>query len=139
LVIVGDGKARQKLQVLAGESARKNIIFTGYSSSPRDWLETFDVFVSAARSEPFGLVFLEAMHAGLPIIASASEGARHLAASIQTPLFPIDDVDALSRTFREMSAQLPPRRHYDMQGFDPVARTTEILAFYQRCLDNKSN
>ncbi len=38
-------------------------------------LSSLTLFVSAARSEPFGPAIVEAMAAGLPVIAAASEGA----------------------------------------------------------------
>ena len=46
----------------------------GFAEKPQDWFAAFDVFVSSAREESFGLVMLEAAAAGLPIIATATEG-----------------------------------------------------------------
>ncbi len=133
LVIVGDGKARPRLQAMAG----KQVLFTGYSAQARDWLACFDVFVSAARSEPFGLVFLEAMHAGLPIIASASQGARHLAREIGSPLLPVADVDALCAALQQAASAKPARRTYAMQRFNATDRAEEITEFYRRCLQEQ--
>ncbi|MFU8832669.1 MAG: glycosyltransferase, partial [Wenzhouxiangella sp.] len=130
LVIVGDGKARRGLQAKAGP----DVHFVGYSDRPRDWLEAFDIFVSGARSEPFGLVFLEAMHAGLPIIASASEGARHLQQHIGAPLITIDDVEGFAEAFSAAAAKPPQRRRYELERFDARARSADITAFYDRCL-----
>lgn len=90
------------------------------------------MFISAARREPFGLVLLEAMNARLPILASASEGAQHLADTIGTPLLPIGDADALAAALRWAHETRPARRDYPMQRFDMAARVVEVEAFYHR-------
>lgn len=131
LVLVGAGKALADLQARAGP----DVIFAGYSVTPGDWLAAFDVFVSAARSEPFGLVFLEAMHAGLPIIASASQGALHLRKHIGTPLVDIDDVEGFARAFVDFAATRPQGPEYDLRQFDAEARSADVMAFYRHCLD----
>lgn len=131
LVIVGQGGAYEAVR----KRAPASVLMPGFVSNPRDWMEAFDVFVSAARREPFGLVFLEAMSAGLPILASASDGARHLSAHIGTPLLPVGDVEALATVFRHVHTTRPSRQMYCMQPFEQAARVAEIEAFYRRELE----
>lgn len=128
LLIAGQGNAWQGLRQQAADS----VLMPGFVSRPRDWLEVFDVFVSAARSEPFGLVLLEAMDTGLPIIASASQGARHLQTVIAAPLVPIDDAEALAAALREAYQNRPPRRGYPMQHFRIDDKLAQIEAFYRQ-------
>lgn len=97
LVIVGHGRAWDALRA----RAPADVLMPGFADRPQDWLAAFDVFCSAARSEPFGLVLLEALQAGLPVVASASEGARHLAGAIGRPLVPLGDAEALALALRE--------------------------------------
>lgn len=127
LVIVGQGSAWKSLRAAAPES----VVMPGFTDVPRDWLEAFDVFTSAARSEPFGLVLLEAMDARLPILASASEGAIHLAGVIGTPLLPVGDADALATALRAAHAARPPRRDYPMERFRIEDKLAQVEAFYR--------
>ncbi|OZB42336.1 MAG: hypothetical protein B7X50_04515 [Alishewanella sp. 34-51-39] len=93
----------------------------------------FDCFVSAARTEPFGLVFLEAMHAGLPIVATATEGAKYLRPLFNNELVGIDNAAHLAKRLQQQSQDLA-RRQYPMQRFEPSAKAAEVLAFYQQQL-----
>ncbi|MDE2407205.1 MAG: glycosyltransferase [Xanthomonadaceae bacterium] len=127
LVIVGQGREWRRLRARAG----KDVLMPGFADAPQDWLAAFDLFVSAARSEPFGLVLLEAMQAGLPILASASEGARHLAAEIGNPLLPIDDVPALAAALAAACATPPARRHYALERYRIGSKLVEVEAFYR--------
>ena len=130
LVIVGQGREWGRVRALAPPG----VVMPGFASAPRDWLQAFDVFCSAARSEPFGLVLLEAMEAGLPILASASEGASHLGEVIGTPLVPVGDVDALASALRSAYDARPARRAYPMDRFRIDGKLAEIEAFYRRLL-----
>lgn len=127
LVIVGQGGAWQALRA----QAPTEVVMPGFTDTPRDWLEAFDVFVSAARSEPFGLVLLEAMGARLPILASASEGAIHLRDVIATPLVAVGDAEALAAALREAYAARPVRRDYPIQRFAIDDKLAEVEAFYR--------
>ncbi len=127
LVIVGQGGAWKSLRSVAPAS----VVMPGFTDAPRDWLEMFDVFVSAARSEPFGLVLLEAMDAGLPILASASQGAIHLGSVIDAPLLPVADADALADALRAAHAARLPRRDYPMDRFRIEDKLAKIEAFYR--------
>jgi glycosyltransferase involved in cell wall biosynthesis len=104
----------------------------GFVERPSDWLAAFDVFVSTSRYDAFGLVLLEAMRSGLPVIASATEGARHLSEVIARPLLPIGDANALVAALRPLLETPPPRQAYALEPFGADARMGEIEAWYSR-------
>ena len=128
LVIVGQGGALRQLRRAAGPQ----VVFPGFTDAPQNWLAAFDSFVSPARSEPYGLVLLEAMQAGLPVVATRTEGALHLAGTMHPDLVPIGDVAALAATLRETARLRPARRQYDLSGYSLPVRLDEFDAFYQR-------
>lgn len=133
LVIVGDGKAMPELKKLVNDKlAGDKVLLAGFSTTPQDWLYSFDVFVSSARYEPFGLVFLEAMQAGLPVLATASQGAQYLQPLFGRDLVPVDDVAALANAMLTLAAAKPEKITYPMQRFDIQARVQDVVDFYQR-------
>ncbi len=127
LVIVGRGAALNQLRRDAGP----RVIFPGFTDTPSDWLAAFDTFVSPARSEPFGLALLEAMQAGLPIVATETAGALHLRETMQPTLLPIGDVAALTDALRESARQRPPRRAYELGHYSLPLRLDAFDAFYR--------
>ena len=54
--------------------------------------------------EPFGVVFVEAMHAGLPVVATAIGGAREIVAPSCGVLVPPEDPSALAEALRTLLA-----------------------------------
>lgn len=126
LVIVGDGKNWKTIR----KKAESRIVMPGFSKTPQDWLACFDVFVSAAKSEPFGLVFLEAMHAQLPIVASASHGAQYLKNYFPYPLSEIGNAEQLAEQMKQAAKSVAPV-HYNMENFCPEAKCKEVIQFYQ--------
>lgn len=127
LAIVGNGSAWKKLKAEAGD----DIIMPGFSPTPENWLAAFDVFISSARSEPFGLVFLEAMNSGLPIIATASQGALHLRSLIDSALVPVDDAASLQKALEAFCKAPLPRKRYDLSHYRIESKLAQIDAFYQ--------
>ena len=102
-VIVGEDKSergenRRELERLIRElklSGRVKLI--GWVDDIAAVLRTFDLFVSSARAEPFGLSIIEAMAARVPVIATASEGAREIIEPGETGfVVPVGDVEAIA-------------------------------------------
>ncbi|HZB96614.1 MAG TPA: glycosyltransferase [Herpetosiphonaceae bacterium] len=84
LEIGGDGPERQALERLADELGLRDVHFRGYvppGDLPR-LLHRADLFCApATHAESFGIVLLEAMAAGLPIVAAANAGYAEVLAA----------------------------------------------------------
>ncbi len=103
-IIAGEDKSRSgdnrhRLEDLIDElGLKKQITLVGWIADVATLLPTLDLFVSPSRSEPFGLSIVEAMAAGVPVIATMSEGAREIISDDQSGLLvPIGDPEALAR------------------------------------------
>jgi glycosyltransferase involved in cell wall biosynthesis len=108
LVIVGDSSAteRQALDGLVRQVPAGQLLFPGFRSDVERWLQAFDVFAHAPRLEAFGLVVVEAMATGLPVVATPVGGILDLVRDGQTgflvpPEAPEKVADALERLIRD--------------------------------------
>ncbi|MDD5171413.1 MAG: glycosyltransferase [Candidatus ainarchaeum sp.] len=80
LVVAGGGPYLKGFRNIAGGLGIKNIIFTGYVKD-KDLGAAYccaDVFASASDSETFGLTFVEAMYAGVPVIGVGRLGPKDI-------------------------------------------------------------
>ena len=105
LCIVGEGPARAELEALAarlGESER--ILFTGYREDRIAFLRAFDLLVLPSELEGLPRCLMEAMGAGVPVIASDIAGCRDLIEDGLTGrLFAPADAASLARCMQELA------------------------------------
>jgi len=77
LLIMGDGPEREYLESLVSElSLRDRVQFLGFVADEQKfaYLSQSDLFVLTSMHEGFGIVFMEAMYCGLPIVATNHGG-----------------------------------------------------------------
>jgi glycosyltransferase involved in cell wall biosynthesis len=130
LVILGDGRERSRLQRQAGP----RVELPGFRQNVKDYYQAFDLFVCPSRREPLGRVVLEALDAGVPIVATAAEGPAELLGRYGGDIVALGDVAALAARLRHhYAARTPPTRH-DLSAYhiDTVAR--ETLRAYESLL-----
>jgi glycosyltransferase involved in cell wall biosynthesis len=79
LTLIGDGEKRQFVQnKISRKNLGENISLIGITDKVEDYLEKSYLYVHASLVENFGLVLLEAMAAGLPVICLDGGGNREL-------------------------------------------------------------
>jgi glycosyltransferase involved in cell wall biosynthesis len=87
LVMVGDGPYRPTVERLIGENGlRGRVVLLGQRADVPSLLRTADVFVFCSRTEGLPNSVLEAMAAGLPIVATDVPGNRDLIRDGETGL-----------------------------------------------------
>lgn len=80
-LIVGDGAARKELEEMAEEfGIRDSVIFTGLASKEEiiNLYQASDIFIFASLTETQGLVAVEAMAAGNPVVAIKASGIEDI-------------------------------------------------------------
>ncbi|WP_375754016.1 glycosyltransferase [Vibrio sp. HN007] len=95
LLIVGEGEERANLEALCQKLGIENRIhFVGEQSNVYQWLRGgTDIFVSGARSEAFGLVFVEAAFASVPVIAPERDGIPEVLSNNHSALLYNEDTE----------------------------------------------
>ncbi len=130
LVIAGEGPRRQELEQLAAGDDR--IVLAGSQSEIAPFYYAFDVFVSAARFEPFGLAIIEAMGAGCPLIATSIHGTVEFVTDPRTLWMEPDRDGQLAVQLCKAAAGKRERFAYDMSRLTLARAVEEMDGFYRR-------
>ena len=108
-VVIGEDKSpemsyRRELESLVAElGLNETVTMPGWQDDMPAALSSLTLFVSAARSEPFGLAIVEAMAAGLPVVAARSEGALEIIEDgVCGKLVSVGDHDALAKAINDL-------------------------------------
>ena len=73
------------------------VTFAGFQSNVPEWMQAMDIVVHASDHEPFGIVVLEAMALGKPVVAGAEGGpSETITAGVDGLLSPFGDAAALA-------------------------------------------
>ena len=102
---------------------KEQIIMAGLQRNIPEWVQAMDVFVHASDKEPFGIVIIEAMALGKPVIAGSAGGPTEIITDGMNGLLtPYGDADKLA---------IAILRYLDEQEFAQSAG----VAARQRALD----
>ena len=106
VLLGGDGPLRQELERTARQQGVEDVVrFVGWQTDPATFLDRGTLFVLPSLDEPFGIVVLEAMARGLPIIATATQGPREILDAASAILVPPGDSAALAQALTQCLSQ----------------------------------
>lgn len=136
IVIAGGGPMRADIEELCERDPR--VALVGMQTEIAAVYRAIDVYVSAARFEPFGLAIIEAMAAGCPLVLTRTEGPREYVEDPRVRWADANDEVTLVDHMRALAAGPRERMDYDLSRFTPERALAEIEAFYTRTLARKS-
>jgi len=141
LALVGDGPNRQNLEKhFAGTPTH----FVGYLQGKElgSAFASADAFIFPSRTETLGLVLLEAMAAGCPVVAARSGGIPDIVEDgVNGYLFePIDEMGAITATKQllanpEQRETLRKNARKEAEKWSWSAATQQLNEYYQKVID----
>jgi glycosyltransferase involved in cell wall biosynthesis len=146
LIILGDGPQREVLETYTQEvGLTDRVIFTGlvpFEEIPA-YLKAADIFCFASTTETQGLVTMEALAAGLPVIAVDATGTRDAVVSGQEGLLTDNDPAALAQAIQQILADDALLTHLQTNAlkkagnFEMTIQAKKMVAVYEQAIDDK--
>jgi glycosyltransferase involved in cell wall biosynthesis len=146
LVLIGDGPARATLESLAAElGITERVAFTG--SLPFEevpcYLKSADMFTFASVTETQGLVTIEAMAAGLPIVAVDGSGTRDIVEHGKQGLLVENDAEALAQGIETLLSNPERLKRFKANSlkksriFDVNQLGKQLVSVYEQAIQDK--
>lgn len=139
-VIVGPKAAREEeyfdsIMNRAGQGGLKdNVIYLGSRADIPDIMASLDLFCLPTRAEPFGMVVIEAMAAGVPVVASEVGGIPEIITSVEigrtvSPITPEAFASAIEELLRMGAArkELGERGRQSLNGRFDLRHMGDVL------------
>jgi len=126
LLIVGSGKDEERLKKMAEDSGIK-ALFLGERDDVAEILQVMDVFVLPSLSEGFPVVILEAMAAGISVVATDVGGNREVVLDGETGfIVEPGNPDKLAEKIKELLENDEMRNKFGEAGFKRVKENFSI-------------
>jgi len=148
LVLIGDGPARESLQGLAAQlGIAERVTFTGvlpFEEIPR-YMKAADIFSFASVTETQGLVTIEAMAAGLPVVAVDGSGTRDIIEHGNEGFLVKNDSDALAKGIIKLLSDPQRMKRFSThalkkaKSFDINLLGKQMLTVYEQAIEDKKN
>jgi len=118
LTIGGEGPERCALEALAAsEGVADSVSFPGWIGDRAAFFAHADLFVLSSRVEPFGIVVIEAMAHGVPVVATRTAGPLDILSNGETGLLvACESVEEMSAALRDLHTDPDRARRLGAQG-----------------------
>lgn len=147
LLIAGEGPAERHLRALAARlGLDAQVRFLGYldrAAGLPGCYRAGDAFVFASRTETQGLVLLEAMSLGVPVVSTAVMGTRDIVGpqrgAVAVGEDPVEFAAACARVLGDaaLRARLGTEARAFAQGWSATATAGALAGFWQQCIDER--
>lgn len=145
LLYIGEGSERQNLELLAKElGIAEEVVFVGSVENEeiKDYLNAADLFLYASKSETQGIVLVEAMAAGNPVVAVSATGVDDIVRDGVNGFRSREDVDEWAK---KAVRALQPTVHMQMREqaqvtagrYRAICLAVYEEMLYSRCIYDK--
>jgi glycosyltransferase involved in cell wall biosynthesis len=125
--IIGEGPERSNIELLRNELGLENdVTLLGMQKDVKGMLQVADIFIHSSRGEGCSNAILEALAAGLPVIASNTGGTVEIVDATVGRLFEYRNIDELTLNITELIANAGLRTSLGINGKAKIAFSFSI-------------
>ena len=145
LVVAGEGPALGHVRRLASRlGLDAQVLYVGYLDRRRELLDCYragDAFVFASRTETQGLVLIEALALGVPVISTAVMGTAEVLRGVQGAIVAADEVGAFAAAIvrvlkdPELRQRLAAAGPGDARAWSAPAMAQRLVRLYAELAD----
>lgn len=128
-LIAGDGPEKENiLAQIKSSGLDHDISLLGWVQDKEEFFDQIDLFCLPSHEEPFGLVLLEAMSFGTPVVATAASGPLEIAEHEKDVLFsPLGSAQTLAENIKRLLHDPALKARLVEGGYETVQRYTPEL------------
>lgn len=140
LLVVGKGDEEMYKKIARNRGVIERVIFAGFTENIIDYYNISDMLALPSLYEPFGYPVLEAMAAGLPVIASKQVGASELISEGETGyiLDNVEDVKMIGSSIlsiiKKGKENLSQKARKRAKEYLWERKIEDILSVYKNCM-----
>jgi glycosyltransferase involved in cell wall biosynthesis len=143
LVLAGDGELRGAVEQLAADlDVTGRVQFLGYVEDMGSWYGTLDAFLLTSANEGAPVVAIEALAAGVPVVATDAGGTRNVVDDSETGyLAPVGAIEQLVERLEQLRADPALRTRFGRTGaarmrerFSTASMADDIDTVYSQVL-----
>jgi glycosyltransferase involved in cell wall biosynthesis len=136
MILVGDGDQKTEIEKYIKQNNLADYFeLPGFVDDVENWLSQSDIYLHTAIYEPFGLVLIEAMAAGLPVVALDGLGNRDIIEQGKNG-FIIKDQDPNLFTDHIFELKTDKKRYSEMSQYCQIfAKQYDIKEYVDRLID----
>ena len=140
--VLGDGPNKKSLQSKIDSSKfNEEIILHGNVKNVEEFMRNAEFYIHSATYEPFGLVLLEAMAAGLPVISLDGKGNRDIIQHKKNGyIFKEQNVEQFGNTLIDLKENPDEYLSYVKEGhkhssnYDIKTYINKLISYYQHII-----
>jgi UDP-glucose:(heptosyl)LPS alpha-1,3-glucosyltransferase len=131
LAVLGKGDDRPYRALAARLGVEERVSWLGARADPERWYAAADIVVLPSRYEPFGNVHLEALAAGLPVVASArAGGAEVIQEGVNGAIVLPTDTQAIAASVERFRERIPADlRSAARRSAEPYTYAAQVSGF----------
>lgn len=145
--IIGEGVLRNELESLVNEKGlQAHITFTEFMNDMPTVMKSLDAYVFTSKSEAFGSTILEALSAGLPVVATATGAGKEILQHGKDALIAdIGDYQSLAHHVNNLLTHHEMRNHLILNGYQTAqsysvdSYVQQMEAVYLSCINNAAS
>lgn len=146
LIVIGDGPQKEELKKFAKDlGISEQVHFTGlvpFDQIPR-YLKAADIFCFSSITETQGLVTMEAMAAGLPVVAVKGTGTTEIVQDGKTGILTENTPESLAQAIIQVIEDCELRQKFHdaalhiSQSFDTTVQAQKMISVYEQAIEDK--